>query len=194
MKHLTESQLNEYLDNTLNASARLEVDLHLQSCADCRARLDELQSLFTALAGLPEARLARDFSSNILSRLPQKQPRIWTPFFAAQVGAALGMFIWLSTQITKFIPTDFSALRFPQFSIPTFPPSTPHFPLPTLYSLFSNPYSLFTILRPPFSIPTFNLPAFQLSTFQVAFVSIGALALWVTGNVTLLRNRREVQK
>ncbi|MBI3738836.1 MAG: zf-HC2 domain-containing protein [Chloroflexi bacterium] len=194
MKNLTESKLNEYLDNTLNASARREADSHIQSCADCRARLNELQSVFTALAGLPEARLARDLSSDILSRLPQEQPRIWTPFFAAQVGAALGMLFWLSIQLTKFVPTDFSALRFPQFSIPTFPPSAPHFPFPTLYSLFSNLYSLFTVLHPPFSIPTFNLPAFQLSTFQVAFVSIGALALWVIGNATLLRDRREVQK
>ncbi len=180
MKHLTESQLNEYLDNTLETSARREMDLHLQECAECRARLNKLQSIFTALAGLPEARLARDLSSSVLSRLPEKQPRIWTPFFAAQVGAAIGMFIWLSTQIMNFIPTDLSALRFPQFSIPTFP-------LFTLYSLFS-------ILHPPLSIPTFNLPTFQLSTSNLVFIIVSVSALWVIGNATLLRNRREVRK
>lgn len=189
MKHLTDAQLNEYLDNTLDVSARREADLHLKSCAECRARLDELLVVFTSLAGLSEIHLARDLSSNILARLPQKQPGVWTPFFAAQVGAALGVLIWLSTQITKFIPMDFSVLRFPQFTIPTFPLPTSHSLLPSLHSLFSNPYSLFTILHPPFSIPTL-----QLSTLNIALIVVSVSALWVIGNATLLRNRREVQK
>lgn len=180
MKHLTDSQLNEYLDHALGKSTRREADLHLQSCAVCRARLDELQNVFTALTGLPEARPARDLSTSILSRLPQKQPRVWAPFFAAQVGAALGVFLWLSTQITKFIPASFSAFRLPSFTMPAFP--------------FSNLYSLFSILHPLFSIPTFNFPTFQLSIFNMIFIALSVSTLWVFGNAALLRNRQEVQK
>ena len=194
MKHLTDTQLNEYLDHALGETTRGKFDSHLQTCADCKTRLDELIILFTSLEALPEVKLRRDLSPSILARLSPQQPRVRTPFFAAQVGAALGVLFWLSMQFTKFIPTDFSVLRFPQFSIPTFPLPTPHSLLPSLYSLFSNPYPLLTILHPSFSIPTFNLPASQLSTFQVAFVSIGALALWVIGNVTLLQNCHETQK
>lgn len=182
MTHLTDSQLNEYLDHALTASVRDEAGAHLRSCAECRARLDEIQFVFTSLAELPEARIAYDLSAAVLSRLPQKQSRVWDPFFPAQLGAALGALLWLSTQITKFIPTDFSALHFPQFTIPTLQ-------FPALYSLFSNLYSL---LYSP--LPALNLPTFQLSTFQLAITSISVFALWVIGNATLLRNRPEVQK
>lgn len=188
MNHLTDSQLNEYLDNLLDKSTRREADSHLRSCVDCRARLDELQNVFTALTGLPEAHLARDLSPNILSHLPQKQPRVWTPFFAAQIGAALGTFVWISTQIAKLIPI-ISTFRFQEFRIPLFQLSIPNFQIPDSSSLFSIPHSLFTIDHPPFSIPTFHLSAFNL-----IFVAISVFVLWVIGNATLLRAPHEVQK
>ncbi|MBI1856051.1 MAG: zf-HC2 domain-containing protein [Chloroflexi bacterium] len=186
MDHLTDSQLNEYLDDMLDETTRRKFDSHLQTCEDCAARLDELRFIFTSLAELPEARLTHDLSANVLSRLPQKQPRILTPFFAAQAGAALGVLFWLSTQVARFIP-PVPAFKFSQFQIPTFQLEILHFQFP-------DPYSLFTFLHHPFSIPTFQPSTFNLSSFNIAFIAISVFLLWLVGNLFLLRNRREVQK
>ena len=43
--HLTEEELNEYLDNEIQDRARVE--LHLSACQECAARLSTLQALFT---------------------------------------------------------------------------------------------------------------------------------------------------
>ena len=38
MDHLTEEQLNEYLDEALPHAARVEVSAHLDRCEACRMR------------------------------------------------------------------------------------------------------------------------------------------------------------
>ena len=200
MSHLTDFQLNEYLDDAIDETMKHKFDSHLQTCEDCSARLDELKILFTNLESLPEVKLRRDLSPSILARLPQ-QPRIWTPFFAAQLGAALGILFWLSTQAAKFITSIITSLHFPQFTMPTLQFSMPAFQ----FHAFQFPNLPFNILHLPFSIfnlPTFqlsNLPAFPLSTlnlsnFNLAFIVISAFLLWLVGNLSLLRNRPGVQK
>ena len=199
MNHLADSQLNEYLDNVLDKSEKQQCDLHLSSCAECRARLEEMQHLFIALDDLPEKNLQRDLSFSIINRSPQKQSRLWTPIFAAQLGAAIGVLIWLSVQATKLVMPFLTEFQFPTFRLP---PSTPRFALPTfhlsllnLYSLFSNPYLLSSI--PHFPFPIFNLSTFQLfnlSTLNIIVIVISVFTLWLVGNLSLLRSRSGVQE
>jgi anti-sigma factor RsiW len=54
--HLTDEQLNEYLDN--ETTERAQIETHLASCADCAARLIALQVLFAEIESLPEVELA----------------------------------------------------------------------------------------------------------------------------------------
>jgi hypothetical protein len=189
MNHLTDSQLNEYLDNALDAAPRRGVQAHLQSCDDCRARLEEIQLVFDSLADLPEARLARDLSSSVLMQLPKRQTRVWTWAFAAQLGAALGALLWLSMEMAQSAPPLFSALRLPQFALPGPVSVISGFQLPA-------PDSLFIIPGLRFPIPAFRLPVLdlQLSTFNLVFLVTASLALWVIGNTTLLRDRMETRK
>ena len=53
--HLTDDQLNEYLDN--ETAERAQIELHLDSCDECAARLSTLQDLFAELESLPELAL-----------------------------------------------------------------------------------------------------------------------------------------
>ena len=197
MNHLTDSQLNEYLDHALDETTKRKFDSHLQACADCATRLDELKFLFTSLESLPEVKLRRDLSPTILARLSQKQPPLWTPFFAAQLGAVLGLFFWLSVQVTNFTTPIISTSHFLSFTMPNFQYAISNFQFPNLYSLFTISISLFSI--PKFQLPTFSLPAFQppilnLSTFNLIFISTSIFMLWLIGNLSLLRNRSGVQK
>ena len=50
--HLTDDQLNEYLDEV--TTERTHIEAHLSSCDECAARLSTLQNLFTELDSLPE--------------------------------------------------------------------------------------------------------------------------------------------
>ncbi len=56
--HLTDDQLNEYLDEA--TTERAQIEAHLSSCDECAARLSTLQNVFTELDSLPELELTRD--------------------------------------------------------------------------------------------------------------------------------------
>jgi predicted anti-sigma-YlaC factor YlaD len=45
--HLTDAQVNEYVDRVMDEAARAEVEQHLASCAGCRDALDETRALVT---------------------------------------------------------------------------------------------------------------------------------------------------
>ena len=117
MNHLDDFTLNEYLDEALDESSRQDVETHLASCPDCRIRLEDLQAVFAELEALPETTLAHNLTLSVLARLPQTMPAravVWTRAFAAQLGVALGAFIWLAMQVVNFV-------RIPQISMPELP-------------------------------------------------------------------------
>jgi hypothetical protein len=202
MNHLSDSQLNEYLDNLLDAPTRRKADAHLRSCEECHLRLAELQLVLSAIEDLHEVKLSHDLTSSVMVHLPQSQ-RLWTRTFVAQLGAALGVLFWLSMQVAKFVtPSNF---HFPQFVIPAFQFAMPNFQLSNLYSWFSTPHSLFTILHFPssiFNLRIFDFPNFQpfdfaqdrLSTFNIIFITISVFALWLVGNLSLLHYHSGDQK
>ncbi|HQX01796.1 MAG TPA: hypothetical protein PLQ94_06780, partial [Anaerolineales bacterium] len=76
--HLTDDQLNEYLDEASNE--RVQIEAHLSSCDECVARLSTLQNLFTELDSLPELELTRDLAARFFPRpsLPAQLPKFLT--------------------------------------------------------------------------------------------------------------------
>jgi Putative zinc-finger len=208
MNHLSDSQLNEYLDGSLAAETRRAVGTHLESCIDCRARLDELQFVFNSLSGLSEVQISHDLTPDILSQLPQKQSRVWTPVFAAQVGAALGMVLWLSSEGVRFIALSvFPDLRHPKFTlsgvIPPFPNlqsltldfllNVPkiHFSAVFLVENISNHFTLAALQNWVDRLPGWHIP---LSTVPLTIVTVSALLLCLIVNAALLRDPYEVKK
>ena len=71
--HLTNEQLNEYLDNEI--PNRAEIKTHLDSCNECAARLSTLQALFMDLDSLPELALSRDLAARFAPR-PSLAPQL----------------------------------------------------------------------------------------------------------------------
>lgn len=169
MTHLTDKQLNEYLDAGTHVDRYTHT--HLDACSDCRARFEELCAVFTALESLPEVKPPRDLTQSILARLPQKQTSpAWKWLFAAQTFGALAIASWLA-----------SSFELPA-SILTYQP-------PTFDSLLA---SLFAFLSSfSFELPSFDIHLssfiFDLSTFNLTLLIVSAAALWVVGNGLLLR-------
>jgi hypothetical protein len=200
MEHLSDTQLNEYLDDALPTGERHYAREHLESCDDCRARFDELQLVFKSLAELPDIHLSRDLAPGILSRLPQKITPLWSPAFAAQVGAALGIILWISYEASKLI--NYPILPINLLSEFTFSGSD-H--LLQGFSVRALTINLLSEL-PKFQslhISLNNLPnlvdlapkwQFSLSNFSLLGITISALLLWLSLNTVLLRGSTEVKK
>jgi anti-sigma factor RsiW len=168
MNHLTETQINEYLDNALSTSEQRFIDRHLSGCTDCRSRMEALQSLFQTLDALPDGSLNRDLTPLVLNSLPEQKNRLgWKLVLAAQTGIALGLAILVITNLLPLVtlPGSFTALtmNLSQIELPTF-----HLHVPTLN--------------------------FQISTANLIFLAASALILWGVGNAALLHRRPEVRK
>jgi hypothetical protein len=76
--HLTEEQLNEYLDEA--TTERVQIEAHLSSCSECAMRLSTLQNLFIELDSLPELELTRNLAAPFTLRpnLPAQLPKFLT--------------------------------------------------------------------------------------------------------------------
>ena len=160
--HLTDTQLNEILDGRAESP-------HLETCEDCRARLDNLRVVFSALESLPDAKLTRDLTASILARLPQRRVSpAWRWAFIAQSLSGLALLVWLSANVE--LPAQVIAYH-----------------PPTLDSLLASFFAFTSSLS--FELPTFD---FQLSTFNfqpetVTLLAVSAGLLWLVGNGLLLR-------
>lgn len=201
MNHLGESQLNEYLDGSLAEEVHLSINAHLKSCSGCRARLDELQFVFNCLSGLSEVRISHDLTPGILSQLPQKQSHGWNLVFAAEVGAVMGMILWLSSEVVRFInPPMLPEFLIPKFTLSGVNPLFPNLQSLTMDFLFSIPKIYFPAvfrignLSNPFTfaalqgwvdrLPGWHIP---LSTVPLTIVTVSALLLCLIVNAALLR-------
>src|SRR5574342_1078024 len=111
--HLTDVQLNEYLDNEIKD--RAQVELHLSSCADCAARLAGLQALFDEIESLPELALSHDIAAPIAPRLSGRAslPRYLRLTMALQAVAAIVVMIFAAPFVLQFSSPYLSSLQAP---------------------------------------------------------------------------------
>ena len=76
MKHATDIELEQYLDETLNPLRKFTLSRHLNACDDCKKRLDEAKEMRVRLkqigVGLARLRQADDEVSH--SRVSRIQP------------------------------------------------------------------------------------------------------------------------
>ena len=181
--HLTDEQLNEYLDN--ESANRVEIETHLDSCDECAARLFTLQTLFADLDSLPEVTLSRNLAARFSLRpsLPAQLPRWLTLTASLQAAAAL---------VALIVAIPFFSIMLPQVETPSF--TTWLFEIQSLWTSWLDQLS--TLALSPvegFQIPNFqftNLPTYpvELSTLFIALAIVSIF--WIFGNGLLLRNNR----
>ena len=169
MNHLSESLLNEFVDNELTQETRVAVEAHVAECPECRVRVDELRGLFMELKQLADEVPARDLSTLALT----SRPGLWLRLvLAVQAGLALGVLITIFRYTWGFIATLLGglhvgeglsrpillALPAVQLSLPKLPAYEPLIPLPIL-----------------------------------VVILVIVVAFWWIGNIRLLRNGNEFQ-
>lgn len=176
MKHLTEDQLNEYLDNAVEAPVQARMALHLSGCADCRARLVSLQTVFQALAALPEETPGRDLTPSVLRALPRSFSGLaWRLAFAVQAGLSLGLLLLFAPVVTSRLTWIVHGLAgqidAPEVKLPI--PHVLHFSLPALR--LPHP----PVLGLPIAITCANSAAWII-------MGIAAVLLFAVGNFSLI--------
>ncbi len=177
--HLTDDQLNEYLDN--ESAERGIIEAHLESCDECAARLDSLQALFTELESLPEAALTRNIAARFAPTpsLPAPLPKFLTLTVILQAAFAL-------TAIVIAVP--FIANLLPAIEIPSF--TEVFAQLQSQWIIWLDSLSTLRLSSgQAFHLPTLpELPIVEMSSLLVTLA--GVSVLWILGNGLLLRNQR----
>ena len=103
--HLTDEQLNEYVDH--ESSERVQIEAHLSSCDECAARLTALQTLFAEIESLPELELTRPIAARFAptpSLTVPQLPRWLTLTATLQAAVALVVLILAAPFITNLLP------------------------------------------------------------------------------------------
>jgi hypothetical protein len=169
--HLTDEQLNEYLDEATNE--RTQIESHLNSCDECAARLSTLQNLFAEIESLPEVELTRNFATPFTTprSLPAQLPRFLTLTVILQAAIALIALIAAAPFVIQLLP----------------PIKTPS--LSNIFIQLQIQWTtlLDTLLK--FQMPTIPAFSIELSSLYLMSALVVVSMLWLVGNGLLLRNK-----
>jgi anti-sigma factor RsiW len=172
--HLTDEQLNEYLDN--ETTERAQIETHLASCDECAARLTALKTLFTEIESLPELELTHPLAARFTPTpsLPVAQLPTWLTLTATlQAVLALITVIVAAPFISKFLPVV-------------------QMPSPTdIFLQLQSQWIAWLDALSVFQLPTLpQIPVIELPTLVVVLTLASVSMLWLVGNGLLLRNQR----
>lgn len=176
MNHLSEEQLNEYLDH--ESQEHEQIELHLSTCDECAARLDTLQTLFTELDSLPELTLSRDLAAPVMHKIGGHSvlPKWLTLTIALQAGLALITSVTATPFIVEFTTRSMPVLQIPSVTEIYIQAQTQWFTWLDMLSTWRVP-----------AIPAIQIP--DLSSLAILFTLAGVSMLWLIGNGLLLRNQ-----
>ncbi len=186
--HLTDEQLNEYVDN--ESAERVQIEAHLSACDECAARLTALQTIFAEIESLPELEWTRPIAARFVSTklnasaptpsLTPQLPRWLTLTATLQAAVALVTLVLAAPFITNLLP----AVQMPSLTNVFL----------QLQSQWAAWLDLLSTLRlgsgQAFQMPTLpQLPALEVSSLMLISTLAIVSMLWLVGNGLLLRNQ-----
>jgi predicted anti-sigma-YlaC factor YlaD len=71
--HLTDEEIQDYLDGNLSHQSRVFLEAHLKTCESCQVALKQYQSLYVGLKQDQEFDLPRTFAKSVVVRLPMAE-------------------------------------------------------------------------------------------------------------------------
>jgi hypothetical protein len=105
--HLTDEEIQEYLDGNLSQQKRIFAEAHLETCEFCQATLKQYQSLYVELKQDQGFDLPRTFAKSVLARLPIA-PKTKSGFNYSDI--LLGVLAIIITAFTSFYYLNLSLL------------------------------------------------------------------------------------
>lgn len=170
--HLTDDQLNEFLDN--ETAERAQIETHLSACDECAARLAALQALFAEIESLPEL----TFSTPLAARFAP------TPSLPLQIPAWLTLTAILQAalaMIALIVAAPFITVLLPTVEMPS---------LTVLLIQIQTQWTKWLDSLSTFQLPSLpQLPLLEISSLVLTLTLAGASLLWLVGNGLLLRKQ-----
>lgn len=96
LRHLTDEEIQEYLDGSLPPENVLLSQTHLEICPFCRESLRQYQRLYVDLAGDEDFELSRDFAKSVTSKLPAMANVPSRPHYVNTLFTVLGSIIGMA--------------------------------------------------------------------------------------------------
>jgi anti-sigma factor RsiW len=176
--HLTDAQLNEYLDN--EPANRAQAESHLSTCDNCAERLTALQALFNEIESLPEVALTRDLAAPIMSRvrLHGVLPRSLRLTVTLQAALTAIAIIFAAPIVVRFAAPYFSRIQVPSFA-------DIFLQVQTVWATRLESLSQFHLPALP------EIPVIELSGWYILLTVVVVSVLWLVGNRLLLRNQNK---
>jgi hypothetical protein len=174
--HLTEAQLNEYLDNAIKD--RTNVELHLSSCAVCTARLMALQTLFAEIEALPEVAPSRNLTAPVIQKVGR--PHVPPSWFTLTLGLQVAL-----TGIAAVVVAPY-AIQFVSSSLPALQAPSPIGMFLQLQTQWNTWLDMLSQIQMP-GLP--EPPRVEVSSLFMMFSIAGISVLWLVGNGLLLRSQ-----
>jgi len=181
--HISDVQLNEYLDH--EANDRAQVELHLSICENCSARLTALKDLFSEIESLPELEYSQGFSEASLwetarfvsSRNPSTPlPRSLTLAVTLQAALAVIAIIVAAPFVMQFLSPYVAGIPAASFA--------------DVFLQLQSQWAAWLAMLSTFQLPRIpEFPRIELSSLFMIFTVIGISLLWLIGNGLLLRNQ-----
>lgn len=173
--HLTDEQLNEYLDNEIQG--RTQIELHLASCDECAARLTALQALFAEIESLPDLELTQSIAARFAPSPSRPVPQLpgWLTLTATlQAALALIAIIMAAPMIMNLLP----AIQTPS--------------LTEVFMQVQSQWMAWLDMLSQFQMPVMpEIPVIELSSLVIAFTLALVSIFWLVGNGLLLRNQNK---
>lgn len=104
-EHLTNEELQLFVDGTLPASEMSSTRLHIQTCARCRIAHESLLRLDASLRSLRVEQLGADFTRSVLANLNIIPQSSFLFSVVENLGYVFGLMIVLGIMLTAFILT-----------------------------------------------------------------------------------------
>lgn len=183
--HLTDEQLNEYLDN--ESTERVQIEEHLSSCEKCAGRLTALQLLFTEIESLPDLAFSRDISTPFIStglnvstrgrNLSTPLPRFLRLTVTLQAVTAAIVLIIAAPLIMRLVSRYLFSTQSPSFA--------------EIFLQLQSQWMIWLETLSQFQMPAIpEIPIIELSSLAIMLTLAGASTLWLVGNGLLLRNQK----
>jgi hypothetical protein len=91
MRHLTDIEIQKYLDRELNREEEIFLEKHLPGCHICQRKISDYQEIYKILNQPPEVDLPVNFVDKVLARIPDPKKHRWYEKYLDQLLLALAL-------------------------------------------------------------------------------------------------------
>jgi hypothetical protein len=93
MNHLRNEELQEFADGFYDEQIRAQIELHLRTCTDCRARVEGLAKLRDIIRRVPAERVSYSFTNRVMRRIGVRESSSFLWFLLKNIAPIIGLFI-----------------------------------------------------------------------------------------------------